>query len=337
MVSARDAWRPFLAVALVLLGVLGFSVGPARADAAVDEESFIVVAEIASIVIEWKTLGETDHDGFRIWRSTSAASHGTMIAFVPSEGGFEGAFYFWEDSGIQPGVTYYYWLESVSNDGNSEFFGPREVTAGESAVEPSSTATASPSATGTPTATVTGTSTPTPTGSPAEETATHTPTPAATATATSPRQTPPSATPPAGPAPTRAPTVAAPQETTPPSPTPQPSAPSPQPDDTGRLLTPTAMAPAGPGPLTTPAPTARAPRPDALPTVTPRPVATLVIALSQGFSAPPTVSPAEPAPAEAPRSGVDLLLLLLSSSLVVLGLLASLGALWLVLRRPPPG
>lgn len=334
MVTRRPFQRAALAVALALLAVLSLVVGRARADAEIVEDSIVVTADGMSVTIEWETVSETDHAGFHIWRSTSAAVYGHEVGFLPAEGGASGTFYFWEDANIQPRFTYYYWIESTSNDGTSRFFGPFEITTGQLDSEPSPSPTASPSATATLTATATTTRTPTATGSPSAGTPTQTPTSLVAATATSSPPLP-SATPTPGSAPPpRTPTTGS-QTITPTATPPQPGLPSPSPGSgLGGPSSPTATVAIGPASPSTPAATTRAGRGEALPTVTPRAVATLVIALSQAQPAATPAGLAEPPPVLSPHSAVDTLLLLLTGGLIALGLLATGGAIWIALRRP---
>lgn len=165
-------------VFLLLLAATNLS-----ARAAVDLLYFYAHGQTDRINLEWETAQELNHAGFYIQRSLEASSGFARISnFIPPLGfGVGGHYYTYDDLTAEPGVTYYYKLESVDTGGNSE------LTEAVSAVIQSNTLT--------PTVTPTG-STPTPTltltSAPPTETLTWTPTSAVAATKT----------------PTRSPTVA---------------------------------------------------------------------------------------------------------------------------------
>jgi hypothetical protein len=83
------------------------------------------------ILIEWETVLELDILGFNIYRSTSLA--GERVAVNPelipnSLTGFLGGSYEFQDTDVQPGVTYFYWLEVVGMYGPEWMAGPIEST-----------------------------------------------------------------------------------------------------------------------------------------------------------------------------------------------------------------
>jgi hypothetical protein len=136
-----------------------------------------------SVLIEWWTASEEDNSGFYIWRALQADGIYERISpFFTSEADEgSGAYYYYFDDTALPGIIYYYRLEAIPEEGNSEFYGP--ITG--SVINPSITATTVRSAT--PTRINTGTgpsatasiSTPSPTAQPFT-TATATITPART-------------------------------------------------------------------------------------------------------------------------------------------------------------
>ncbi|MCB0075842.1 MAG: hypothetical protein KDD73_00380 [Anaerolineales bacterium] len=72
-------------------------------------------------IIEWSTESEVGTVGFDIYRATSADGDYQKIneTLIPSSGDqFTGASYSYEDSTIEPGVTYYYQLEELEDTGN---------------------------------------------------------------------------------------------------------------------------------------------------------------------------------------------------------------------------
>ena len=81
--------------------------------------------------INWTTQSESNLWGYNIYRSqdneleTSFMLNPTIIAAENSPTGFE---YAYTDKEVETENTYYYWLESVDLSGNTEFFGPTQIT-----------------------------------------------------------------------------------------------------------------------------------------------------------------------------------------------------------------
>lgn len=160
------AWLGFLLFVAVVpvravVTMLGFHATPEFFEANSDWD----------IILDWETATELDNAGFYIQRSDSQGGTYTRISpFIPSEADdpLEGAFYLWIDEDVIEGTTYWYKLEAIDLNQNSETFGPISSTPG------STNPTITPSVTGGPTATVT------PTGSTATPTTTSTAAPTAT-------------------------------------------------------------------------------------------------------------------------------------------------------------
>ena len=84
------------------------------------------------ITVEWTTETEVDTAGFNIYRSQSP--NGPFIKIneqlIPaSPDPIVGGSYMYTDTNVVPGVTYYYELEDVEFDGNTERHGPIRATA----------------------------------------------------------------------------------------------------------------------------------------------------------------------------------------------------------------
>jgi len=84
------------------------------------------------IVIEWKTASELDTVGFNILRAES--SDGTPVKInqsliSPSDDPLTGGSYQYEDRDVKVGATYYYYLEDLDAQGNTNLNGPEIVTA----------------------------------------------------------------------------------------------------------------------------------------------------------------------------------------------------------------
>lgn len=168
---------------LVLLRVIS-------AHAAVTLVYFIAESGDGVVVLRWETATEIDNAGFFVRRSdTQFGTYDRISAFIPGEGDtVVGALYEHIDINVLNGVTYWYKLETVDYNQQTELFGPISATPGETSAA-TSTVTSTSTVTGTPSATLlTGsTSTYTPTVTPGvslTSTATSTKTPTKTSTPT---------------------------------------------------------------------------------------------------------------------------------------------------------
>lgn len=94
---------------------------------AVTLASFEAKAEAPGLnKLEWMTFEETEIVGFNIWRSTGLNGERQKIAnLVKPQGSLIP--YTFEDTDVQAGVTYYYWLEAEET-GESVFFDPDSAT-----------------------------------------------------------------------------------------------------------------------------------------------------------------------------------------------------------------
>lgn len=92
--------------------------------------SFTVETSPAGVTLAWETATEIDNAGFNIWRSESETGKFVRINefMIPAEGGETwGAKYSFMDTNVPPGTNYYYKLEDVEFDGDSNFHGPISV------------------------------------------------------------------------------------------------------------------------------------------------------------------------------------------------------------------
>ena len=92
-------------------------------------------AEVFSgqIVIGWTTANEIDNAGFNLYRALSLDAARALInnGLIPSIGKpFERTDYSFADAEVTSGVTYYYWLESVSLNGKAQIAGPIRAVGG---------------------------------------------------------------------------------------------------------------------------------------------------------------------------------------------------------------
>ncbi len=84
-----------------------------------------------NVLIEWSTASETEMNGFNLYRNNE--NNKTNVALVNTQiincnNSSTGGTYSIRDFDVDYNNTYYYWLESVSLDGNSDFYGPVRVT-----------------------------------------------------------------------------------------------------------------------------------------------------------------------------------------------------------------
>ncbi len=111
---------------------------------AVTLASFTAAAATDGVTLAWETVAETDNAGFNLYRATSPlrsddfsrpspAWHKLNDALIPSAapGSAQGHAYTWTDTTVEPGATYWYWLEDVSLAGGTTLHGPVSVTVGE--------------------------------------------------------------------------------------------------------------------------------------------------------------------------------------------------------------
>jgi subtilisin-like proprotein convertase family protein len=84
------------------------------------------------VLVEWETAAEWDTLGFNLWRSDTADVPTLQLnsELIPSQapGNGQGAFYEWTDTAAAPQQPYFYWLESIDLNGQTQFYGPVSVS-----------------------------------------------------------------------------------------------------------------------------------------------------------------------------------------------------------------
>lgn len=94
----------------------------------------IITACTAPVRVEWRTETEMNTAGFNLYRSESPEGPFDLKVneqLIPSASdGLTGADYSFVDRRAQAGVTYYYRLEEVEQNGNTNTYGPISVRAG---------------------------------------------------------------------------------------------------------------------------------------------------------------------------------------------------------------
>lgn len=102
-----------------------------RAPLGVMLAAFEAVAQPNAIHVSWETASELENAGFNLYRSLDASrDHATLLAYVPSQapGSAQGFVYGYDDAGVAPGQTAWYWLEDVDFAGVTSEHGPVQAT-----------------------------------------------------------------------------------------------------------------------------------------------------------------------------------------------------------------
>ena len=106
---------------------VNFTISPPLA---VNLASFAAEAQANEVHVTWETVSEANNAGFNLYRADDAAGPQTLLAYVPSQGpgSAQGFAYSYDDLAVQPGQTYWYWLEDVSLSGATTLHGPVSAT-----------------------------------------------------------------------------------------------------------------------------------------------------------------------------------------------------------------
>jgi hypothetical protein len=100
-----------------------------RVPTAIVLEYFKATSVEGGILLEWKTILEIDNWGFNLYRGLApdfSTAERINDELIPGQGRgrASGAYYSYFDSGVEPGVEYYYWLEDVEIGGKTTQHGP---------------------------------------------------------------------------------------------------------------------------------------------------------------------------------------------------------------------
>ena len=92
-------------------------------------DNFQAVAQPDHILVTWETVSEVSNAGFNLYRAPAVDGERTLLANVPSQspGGTAGAAYSYQDFDVQPGQTYWYYLEDLDLSGRATLHGPVSV------------------------------------------------------------------------------------------------------------------------------------------------------------------------------------------------------------------
>jgi hypothetical protein len=98
---------------------------------AITLEDFSAIAQRDKVVLNWKTGTEIDNLGYYIVRSVDPESNFELVnkRIIPSNSNstVSGSNYTYNDSSVNPGTIYYYWLVSVDTNGGYNVYGPVDV------------------------------------------------------------------------------------------------------------------------------------------------------------------------------------------------------------------
>ncbi len=148
-------------VGIILICLSGMAllwVSTARpVSAAVSLIYFRAIEGSGQVRLEWETATELDCFGYYIQRSPSEdGAYERISPLLPCQGDpLSGWFYFWIDSAVVNGTTYWYRLEAIDTSQSSDFYGPESATP--NTVINTHTPTSTPNGTLTPTLTRTAT------------------------------------------------------------------------------------------------------------------------------------------------------------------------------------
>jgi hypothetical protein len=97
---------------------------------AVTLADFSAQAQPGQVLVTWETVSELNNQGFNLYRNTAPDPVGSLLAYVPSQapGSAQGYAYSYVDGDVQPGQTYWYWLEDIDFSGATTLHGPVSVT-----------------------------------------------------------------------------------------------------------------------------------------------------------------------------------------------------------------
>jgi hypothetical protein len=95
---------------------------------AIELASFTATPQASAILLQWETATELDNLGFNLYRANMPDGLRTQLnaSLIPAQnpGSPVGATYTFLDEGVQPGLTYHYWLEDVDVYGVGTLHGP---------------------------------------------------------------------------------------------------------------------------------------------------------------------------------------------------------------------
>ena len=120
---------------------------------AVTLATFTAEAQIDHVLVAWETASELDNRGFNLYRGTSPDGWDRQLNeyLIPSQSpGSPGGFlYTWQDGAdLQPGQTYWYWLQDLDVNGATTLHGPVSATVDAPTAVTLSSVQASPAAAG---------------------------------------------------------------------------------------------------------------------------------------------------------------------------------------------
>ncbi|HSN77058.1 MAG TPA: hypothetical protein VL334_18455, partial [Anaerolineae bacterium] len=98
---------------------------------AVTLAAFDAQGQADRVVVTWETVSELDNAGFTLYRGLQAdGSDRALLTYVASQapGSTQGASYSYEDTAVEVGQTYWYWLEDIDLAGATTLHGSVSAT-----------------------------------------------------------------------------------------------------------------------------------------------------------------------------------------------------------------
>ncbi|HSN75674.1 MAG TPA: integrin alpha, partial [Anaerolineae bacterium] len=98
---------------------------------AVTLAGFTAEAQAGQVLVTWETVSELNNAGFNLYRGLlDDGSDRALLVSVPSQapGSAQGYAYNYVDATVDPGQTYWYWLEDIDLSGATTRHGPVSVT-----------------------------------------------------------------------------------------------------------------------------------------------------------------------------------------------------------------
>ncbi len=134
---------------IILLTALYFPLDVTRVKAAITLLSFEGLSGNQQAILTWETATEADMLGFYILRSEQINGDFSRVSsFIFTQGSpISGGIYRFEDNNLIDGKSYFYKLEAIDNQYQSEFFGPITVIPGQPGSTKTATGTITPTKT----------------------------------------------------------------------------------------------------------------------------------------------------------------------------------------------
>lgn len=129
-ISSEPRWVSVTLNSFVTTGTTYTIKGVDDGTLAVELSSFTAASSsYNNVILQWVTQSETNASGFRIYRHRADMLNSAQMlsAFIPATNTTQMKVYLFTDEQIQEEGLYYYWLENLDFNGESEFHGPIHI------------------------------------------------------------------------------------------------------------------------------------------------------------------------------------------------------------------